>query len=223
MHLLVTAGNTQAPIDQVRCITNIFTGRTGTTIAIRANQRGHAVTLLTSHPELVTGAPPANAWAQYSYRNFDELRKLMASLIPKDPFDAIVHCAAVSDYLAAGIYASDRKAAITHAGKLKSDSPEVWLRLIRAPKLIDLIRSEWCYGGILVKFKLEVAVDDDNLKTIAEASRRQSQADLMVANTLNDMAQWAFLGPLKNGYERIPRPELADRLLDAISDLHEGR
>ena len=29
MNLLVTAGNTQAPIDRVRCVTNVFSGRTG--------------------------------------------------------------------------------------------------------------------------------------------------------------------------------------------------
>jgi phosphopantothenate-cysteine ligase/phosphopantothenoylcysteine decarboxylase/phosphopantothenate--cysteine ligase len=53
MKILVTAGNTQAPIDQVRCITNIFTGRTGTRIALEARERGHDVCLLTSHPEVV--------------------------------------------------------------------------------------------------------------------------------------------------------------------------
>ncbi|MFO0803298.1 MAG: phosphopantothenoylcysteine decarboxylase [Gemmataceae bacterium] len=29
MKVLVTAGNTQSPLDRVRCITNIFSGRTG--------------------------------------------------------------------------------------------------------------------------------------------------------------------------------------------------
>ncbi len=53
MNLLVTAGNTQAPIDRVRCLTNIFTGRTGAGIALEAHRRGHRVTLLTSHPESV--------------------------------------------------------------------------------------------------------------------------------------------------------------------------
>ena len=57
MRLLVTAGNTLALVDRVRCLTNVFTGRTGAAIALCAHQRGHAVTLLTSHPEAVT--PPA--------------------------------------------------------------------------------------------------------------------------------------------------------------------
>ena len=54
MNILVTAGNTQARIDKVRCLTNIFTGRTGASIAVAAHQRGHRVTLFTSHPEAVT-------------------------------------------------------------------------------------------------------------------------------------------------------------------------
>ena len=51
MNFLVTAGNTQSPIDRVRCITNIFTGRTGAAVARTAWGRGHTVTLATSHPE----------------------------------------------------------------------------------------------------------------------------------------------------------------------------
>ena len=53
MNVLVTAGNTLAPIDRVRGLTNVFTGRTGAGIALAAHERGHAVTLLTSHPEAV--------------------------------------------------------------------------------------------------------------------------------------------------------------------------
>ncbi|HEY2908611.1 MAG TPA: phosphopantothenoylcysteine decarboxylase, partial [Gemmataceae bacterium] len=51
MNILVTAGNTQAPVDRVRCLTNIFSGRTGAAIALAAWTRGHTVTLATSHPE----------------------------------------------------------------------------------------------------------------------------------------------------------------------------
>ena len=59
MNVLVTAGNTQTPVDRVRVITNIFTGRTGATIAAAAFDRGHRVTLLTSHPKVLTDIPSA--------------------------------------------------------------------------------------------------------------------------------------------------------------------
>src|SRR5262249_44452520 len=110
VNVLVTAGNTQVLIDRVRCLTNIFTGRTGAQIALHAHTRGHAVSLLTSHSETVSdlngGAPPApERWAVYSYRTFDDLQDLMARLIPHGGLDAIIHSAAVSDYLAGGVYA----------------------------------------------------------------------------------------------------------------------
>ena len=105
MRILVTAGNTQTPIDRVRCLTNIFTGRTGAQIAAVAAERGHAVTLFTSHPETVVATESLQV---HTYRTFDDLHALMAGSIPGGQFDAIVHAAAVSDFLHAGSYALRR-------------------------------------------------------------------------------------------------------------------
>jgi phosphopantothenate-cysteine ligase/phosphopantothenoylcysteine decarboxylase/phosphopantothenate--cysteine ligase len=221
MQVLVTAGNTQAPIDRVRCITNIFTGRTGAAIAGRARDRGYTVTLLTSHPEMITA--PAAGLTIRRYRTFHDLHSLMAECLRGGAYDAVVHCAAVSDYLAAGVYpAPGEEPLALSAGKLKSDADELWLRLVRAPKLIDMVRADWDFRGVLVKFKLEVGVADEHLLDVAEKSRRQSDADLMVANTLEGMAEWAFVGPIGGRYTRVARPELADRLLDAICGLREA-
>src|SRR5688572_28848516 len=132
MNLLVTAGNTQAPIDRVRSITNIFTGRTGAGIALEAQRRGHAVTLLTSHPETVAGS----AVRVVSYRTFDELHDLLASHVSTGRYNALVHSAAVSDYLCDGVFAPAPGARFDcvalpalidrAAGKVKSDAPEFW-------------------------------------------------------------------------------------------------
>jgi phosphopantothenoylcysteine synthetase/decarboxylase len=246
MHILVTTGNTQVPIDRARCITNVFTGRTGTRIALAAHERGHDVTLLTSHPELVstlsrTGQPPKDRWNHRPFRSFDDLEKCMEESIQRTELDAVIHCAAVSDYRAEGIYAptpgtqfrqadgrwtasaSSFPALVDKsAAKVKSDEPELWLRLVRTPKLIDRIRRDWHFRGILVKFKLEIGVDADQLLEIAEKSRRRSSADLMVANTLETMAQWAYLGPLDGQYQRVKRVELAPFLLEAVEQLHKS-
>jgi phosphopantothenate---cysteine ligase (CTP) len=237
MNILVTAGNTQARIDRVRCLTNIFTGRTGAAIALEAASRGHAVTLTTSHPETVANAPPG--LSLLAYQTFEDLRTLMASTIRSGGLDAVVHCAAVSDYLSGGVYApapgchfatdsgqweGNPPALVGRAaGKVKSDEPELWLRLVKAPKLIDLIRTDWGFRGILVKFKLEVGMSDVDLLAIAERSRRQSAADLMVANTLEGSSLFAFLGPLADQYERVRRTILSARLLDEVERLHREK
>jgi len=48
MRLLITAGPTCVPIDSVRVITNLASGKTGLAIASLAVARGYQVTLLTS-------------------------------------------------------------------------------------------------------------------------------------------------------------------------------
>ncbi len=242
MRILITAGNTQTPIDQVRCITNIFTGRTGGQIAVEAHRRGHAVHLLTSHPEAVEPpVDPDSRWTVQTCRTFDDLASAMAAVILGGGFDAIVHCAAVSDYYVAGVYAPGEgtRFATQDAswesgkgaprmvdigrGKVKSSHSEVWMRLRPTPKLVDKIRTEWKFHGVLVKFKLEVGVSEDELRKTAEAARIHSDADLLAANTLEGMMHWAYLGPIAGSYQKVPRKDLAAQLLHAVEELHQRK
>jgi phosphopantothenoylcysteine synthetase/decarboxylase len=246
MNLLLTAGNTQSPIDRVRCVTNTFSGRTGAAIARTAWGRGHTVTLMTSRPDALlefglNPRAPGERFTVLRYHTFDDLAAVLQTQLRTVPFDAVVHAAAVSDFLSAGAFAPDPGTffnartgeweartdppSLTElkAGKIKSTEPEVWVRLVRAPKLIDRFRVPWGFAGLLVKFKLEVGVGETELIEIAEASRAQSGADLMVANTLDGAAHWAYLGPLADRYERVPRRELPDRLVLAIEHLYQER
>jgi phosphopantothenate-cysteine ligase/phosphopantothenoylcysteine decarboxylase/phosphopantothenate--cysteine ligase len=244
MKILITAGGTITPIDRVRFISNAFTGKTGARIALTAYERGHQLTLLTSHPEnaiAVAGALPINSrWELKAYRTIDDLLGQMRDHLISGLYDAVIHSAAVSDYRSAGIYAPapgvefqpdshglrstgpvtlfDRA-----AGKVKSDEPELWLRLVKAPKLIDLIRTDWKFTGLVVKFKLEVGVSDQELLEIAERSRVHSDANLMVANTLEHATDWAYIGPQSGHYERITRRDLPARLIEAVERLHQER
>jgi phosphopantothenate-cysteine ligase/phosphopantothenoylcysteine decarboxylase/phosphopantothenate--cysteine ligase len=235
MNILITAGNTLVPIDQVRAITNIFSGRTGATLARMAIERKHDATLLTSHPETAESVVGLKV---KSYRTFTDLAKLMEESIGSGQFDAVVHAAAVSDYEVAGVYAGAEStrfdpSSLTwsgggrmlsrSAGKIRSDEPELWLRLTRTPKLIDRIRNSWRFSGVLVKFKLEVGIGDEELLVLAETARSQSAADLMVANTLAGMHDWAYLGPIQGRYERIARVELAKRVIEAVESCFRER
>jgi phosphopantothenoylcysteine synthetase/decarboxylase len=237
MRILVTAGNTETPIDRVRCLTNIFTARTGTAIASHAHSRGHRVTLMTSRPEAILELQPRAAltsdrWRPLRFRTFSDLENLMAQELATAGYDTVIHSAAVSDYAVAGVFApvsgtqfsigsrtwtGDPPALVDRGqGKVKSNEPELWLRLVPTPKLVDKVRTAWSFSGVLVKFKLEVGVSEQQLLEIAEQSRRHSRAELMVANTLEGAHEWAYLGPLDGDYERISRKDLPERLLDAI-------
>jgi hypothetical protein len=71
-----------------------------------------------------------------------------------------------------------------------------------------------------VKFKLEVDISGERLLEIAERSRTHSGADLMVANTLEGAADWAYLGPVGGAYQRVDRRDLAGRLLHLMEAAH---
>lgn len=224
MNILVTAGNTRTMIDRVRCITNVFTGRTGANIAAVAARRGHHVLLLTSRPELL---PPTPGLTVRAYQTFEELAELMAEEIPGGKKDAVIHSAAVSDYHVAAVYSAPAfdgntlpKLTDVSAGKVKSSHPEVWIRLTPSPKLVDKVRSEWGFRGVLVKFKLEVGVSEAELQQIAERSRLHSHADLMSANTLDEAGEWALVGA--GEYTKVPRANLAAEIVSRVEVLHAG-
>ncbi len=233
MKVLVTAGNTLVPIDRVRCITSIFSGRTGAGLAVHAYQRGHDVTLLTSHPETLGDTIPKDdrRWRCLRFRTFDQLATLMEQHIVGKSQEAIIACAAVSDFRPAGVFAAapgthfsdadstwhgDGVLVSRAAGKISSETAELWMRLVRTPKLIDRIRTDWSFRGQLVKFKLEVDVARERLVEIAEQSRRHSQADWMVANLYDGTLSSFFLGPFPSGYEQVPRNALPARLFDLL-------
>jgi phosphopantothenate-cysteine ligase/phosphopantothenoylcysteine decarboxylase/phosphopantothenate--cysteine ligase len=187
--------------------------------------RGHRVTLLTSHPQTVHQVP---AVAVKPYQTFEELEALMAEAVRSGVYDAVIHSAAVGDYHCAGVYAAstpfDGKTlpplTDASAGKVTSTHPEVWIRLTPSPKLVDKVRTEWGFRGVLVKFKLEVGVSEDELREVAERSRVRSAADLMTANTLDEAGKWALLGA--EVYTKVPRAALAAELVKRVEELAAG-
>jgi phosphopantothenate-cysteine ligase/phosphopantothenoylcysteine decarboxylase/phosphopantothenate--cysteine ligase len=102
-------------------------------------------------------------------------------------------------------------------GMVKSHHPELWLRLTPTPKLADLVRTAWGFRGTFVKFKLEVGATDAELRDVALRSRAQSDADLIVANTLDGKDVVAWIGDRRDGWERVERAGLAARLLERVA------
>lgn len=246
MNLLITAGSTQSSIDRMRCVTSVFTGRTGTAIARTAWGRGHTVTLATSRPDAlleygINHRDPGERLSVVLFRTYDELAVLLPTQLKTGRYDAVCHSAAGGDFLPAGAFAPNpgtffnarigqweaKAGAATMTerkdGKIGSSEQEVWLRLVRGPKLIDRIRQPWGFTGILVKFQMETGLGDTELIEVAEGSRTASGADLMVTATLEAAPHTEFIGPLGDRYDRVPRRELPDRLVLAVETLYQER
>ncbi len=227
--VLVTAGNTRVPIDRVRGIDNIFKGRTGTRIAEYFTKQGCSVTLLCSHPHLVD-VFPRDAVKTVRFTTYDELTAKMEELVTTGGFGTIIHSAAVSDYRRAGMYrrvgeaaGNERRQAmiveeVDGSGKIGSNHDELWMKLVPTAKIIDRIRKDWGFTGTLVKFKLQVAMSDEDLFKIAVRSMLDSQADFIVANTLEDMEKVAFIFSARepDTFVSIPRADLPSALYAAV-------
>lgn len=220
MKVLVTAGSTMTMIDKVRGLTNIFRGTTGRKIAHYFGEQGCDVDLITSEK-----GPACVFLRQVShFKTYDQLYDLMKSQITKNNYDIIIHSAAVSDYKPDGTFVMDdcfedknTLVKIDDSKKVDSEYKELFIRLVPTRKIIDDIRTLWNFTGILVKFKLQVGITDNELLGIARASREHSKADLIVANCLEWSGDKAYVIDSNDKATKVNRDILASTLYEMLT------
>jgi phosphopantothenate---cysteine ligase (CTP) len=225
MRFLVTAGNTRELIDRVRDWGNIFTGTTGYNIA-RALASIGEVDLLTSNESHIKAKNPGVHGSHF--RSHADLRALLAERMRTQQYDAVFMTAAVADYKPAGAFEilgrnvnADGTESWTvrniDRGKIKSSHAHVAFTGEPTEKLIDLFRTEWKYAGLLVKFKLEVGLNESDLIRVGQQSRAASGADYLVANTLEMVPTGAILLG-DQLVEPVARDRLAARLVRLVQE-----
>ncbi|MCK4916792.1 MAG: hypothetical protein KAJ14_08830 [Candidatus Omnitrophica bacterium] len=175
MKILVTAGATWVKIDDVRILTNRFTGKTGRLISQGLEKRGHSVTLLIN-PHCIEDVKNLEI-VNFSY--FEEFRRAIINLLKQNHFDAIIHTAAVSDY----------KVVKASRGKIPSGKEVLDLELIPTEKIIKRIKR-LAKKTLLIQFKMEAKLK--GLVDAAYNSLIDNKSDFVVANALID---------LKKGYK----------------------
>ncbi|MBU6154655.1 MAG: bifunctional phosphopantothenoylcysteine decarboxylase/phosphopantothenate--cysteine ligase CoaBC [Bdellovibrionales bacterium] len=147
--ILITAGGTSEPIDEVRHLRNLSSGRTGHHLALSLQNAGYPVTLLQS---------------EYSFAR-EGIRSLMLFSTTRDfaeklkheletnVYDYVVHSAAVADYHVSEVTDSTGRPMKT-SGKIQTNVPLV-LKLLPNPKIIRELRT-WSMNKNLkiISFKL---------------------------------------------------------------------
>jgi phosphopantothenoylcysteine synthetase/decarboxylase len=221
--ILVTAGSTEIPIDQVRLFGNPFKGKTGTYIAKYFASRGHAVTLLTSSPRLARGFKTLGARVVL-FRTFDELHTLLRNEVRSGGYDVIIQSAAVGDFKVVGVYkVKNRKLVpIDRSKKISSKHQRLFFETLSTIKLIDQIRKPWGFKGILVKFKLEVGITDKQLIVIGQKSRKASHANLIVANCWEWHHERAYIIDAHGRAQNVKRNDLPGELYQRIKRIVSG-
>lgn len=164
--ILVVTGGTEEPVDDVRTLGNVASGRTGLAIAEAAHRRGADVEVWYGHGtvEIPDHLP---------VRRFGTVDELLAMIDDADPVDAAIVPAALADYVPE-----------PREGKLPSGRKGVDVELVPAPRVLPELRP---IADRLVGFKLESGVGDAELLERAEDRLKRYDLDAIVANRLEEV------------------------------------
>jgi phosphopantothenoylcysteine decarboxylase/phosphopantothenate--cysteine ligase len=199
--VLVIAGSTVEPIDDIRVVSNRSSGSTGVELAGAAFEHGADVEMWMGRHEV-----PVPSWIPM--KGFETTAELLA-MVTKADSDVCLVPAAIADF-------SPRK----REGKIPSRGGAVTLDLEPTPKVLGALRE--ATKGILVGFKAEADVTGADLKVKAMSLLKEAGLDLVVANDVARVKRdttaitifdpkgrsTAFEGPKSLAAERIWRAVL---------------
>jgi phosphopantothenoylcysteine decarboxylase/phosphopantothenate--cysteine ligase len=182
--VLVTAGGTQEPLDTVRVISNLSSGRTGIQIAEYLNQMGLDVTLLQAHGT----AKSDHVRHREVFTSFKSLDNTMKSLLSADTYSHVIHAAAVSDYSVENIEAGGVTYRPLEKKKISSDLDKMTIHLKRNPKIVDHLKEYSKNKDLkVVAFKLTSHASEEEKQAAVKKLFAGSHADFVVHNDLTDI------------------------------------
>jgi phosphopantothenoylcysteine decarboxylase/phosphopantothenate--cysteine ligase len=159
--VLITAGPTYEPIDPVRGITNLSSGKMGYALAAAACEAGAAVTLISGPTALATPAGVTRVDVTTANEMYDAV---MARVAGEDVFISV---AAVADY----------RPAEPGTRKIKKSEQPLTLNLVPNKDILASVaalpEAPFCMG---------FAAETENLLEHAEAKRRKKKLPMLVAN-----------------------------------------
>ncbi|MBU0497956.1 MAG: bifunctional phosphopantothenoylcysteine decarboxylase/phosphopantothenate--cysteine ligase CoaBC [Candidatus Thermoplasmatota archaeon] len=164
-NILIIGGTTAEPIDDIRIITSKSSGKTASTIATTAYERGASVTLWYGNsPTTIPDYIPTTR-----YHTFQDLKTLIEKT-KLTSYTTIIVCAAIADYHPQPV-----------PGKIKSGQPTLTLHLKPNQKLLPLLRKN-APKAKLIAFKLEA-----NKNTLEKATQnllKNNNLQMVIGNTI---------------------------------------
>ncbi len=182
LSILVTAGGTREPIDSVRYIGNLSSGRSAAQLTDELTAAGNSVTWLGAEDALM----PLQCDTIQRFSSFADLAQALQDLLAKKHFDVVIHAAAVSDFSVAKIATANDGVLENPAGKLPSDTDLV-LHLKRNSKLLTKLKG-WSVNPEVRVIGFKLTNTDDSQKQLA-AVRKQFAASNVDAVVHNDLTE----------------------------------
>jgi len=169
--VLITAGPTIEYIDPIRIITNKSSGKMGVALAEEAIYRGAEVTLIYGPG---TATPPVKARVIPVERT-TEMYDAVVSELKSAGYDLMIAAAAASDW------APKEVAPFKISSREKT---EIALKLQATPKIVDAVKKI-SPGTLLVVFKAEYNLSEEELLDKGREKMREADADLVVVNDVS--------------------------------------
>lgn len=182
--VLVTAGGTQEPIDTVRVISNLSSGKTGVTIAENLTQMGFDVTLLQAHGS----AHAEHVTRRDFFTSFSSLDEKMKNYLSSEEFTHVIHAAAVSDYSVDSVEVNGVKHRPFEVKKVSSDADHLNIHLKRNHKIVDRLKDYSKNKNLkVIAFKLTSHASAEEKQKAVTKLFQGSHADFVVHNDMTDI------------------------------------
>ncbi|WP_407425957.1 phosphopantothenoylcysteine decarboxylase [Treponema sp.] len=190
MKILITGGGCREYIDSVRVVTNSSSGRTSAVLADELCSKGNEVVLVTAKSAI---KPQNKNVKVVLFETGEELTLSIKAELTSTAFDAVIHAAAVSDFVPESITISGKTVkAGKNAPKLHSGS-EMTVTFKASPKIADSLH-EWSEKGgnaraKVVCFKLLNNADEAAKDKAVTSLFSHSKADFVVYNDLSQITE----------------------------------
>ena len=206
--ILVTGGPTPVPIDNIRRLTNRFTGQLGTCIAEELYLRGANVKLIQGQGSYL----PPSYLPQQIVTTYDGYLTEVMKELQQQRYRFGIFSAAVADYQPEQVF----------PGKIPSGGALQTINLVATQKVIALVKAKFPDLG-MITFKYQENISHEELITIAQ-ERLQQGYQMVVANRgeeqLEQGAQVAYLLT----QDREPQKVIGkDKIAKSISDYLESK
>ena len=180
MQCIVTAGPTFEPLDAVRRLTNLSTGRLGAKLAAFLSGRGHDVTLFIGQQATYCGERRARHVETFTTTT--DLRDALQALA-SPAVGAVFHAAAVSDFSFGRVWNQPPQGAPKDVTSAKFSTREGTLlaELVPTPKIISQLRN-WFPKARITGWKFEVEGERADVIRLAEEQIAECGTDGCVAN-----------------------------------------
>ena len=180
MNVVVTAGPTYEPLDEVRRLTNSSTGKLGSELANFLTEQGHEVVLLVGYYATHRGALKTRSVETFT--TTADLRARLEAHSSQCP-GAVFHAAAVSDFTFGGVWERGETGELIPRAERKVSTRKGLLlaELKPTPKIISELRG-WFPQAQLVGWKYELDGDRALVLDVARQQLAKNRTNACVVN-----------------------------------------